>query len=393
MEVLIYSLLGEVDARDGSLLKWGGDDISRQLRPYSLFVLRNGGLAASLDQMRQQRRGAFLDKFKHIAAIKAKMMLFVPEMKAHLAAMKATGANRFNQLDMAYGAGGVVKTSTTRTTAPNATSITKVNPVSTITSAVDTAGAAITSEIETEVFDTHDPSNPKPVQSQKTPRTVGVPATYQGGKWNPEVAAFETQTVETRVVGTQDMVSELPAYSHPKLENEFGYRQAMVSVLPELLRQETTELKLNDLDAIMGAELAAMDLEVRTLQLNYVHTHLTSPLDGLITGIFKDVGETVEPGEPVLRIENDRKILIVGRVQYQGVLYVGRTFTIDLKSVFEDGTTKSLPGTVVAIRGHENDNDEWDIIVKCDNLVDAGGRPLLPLNYHFDPDTDSFTVT
>ncbi len=40
---------------------------------------------------------------------------------------------------------------------------------------------------------------------------------------------------------------------------------------------------------------------------------------------------------------------------------------------------------MVAIRGHDADNDEWEVVIQIANPQTTGGR-LLPLNYAFDRD-------
>lgn len=58
-----------------------------------------------------------------------------------------------------------------------------------------------------------------------------------------------------------------------------------------------------------------------------------------------------------------------------------------LKSVFDDKKSRILDGKLLSIRGHEKDNDEWDLVLEIKNPK-ADGRPLLPVNYQFDPNTD-----
>jgi biotin carboxyl carrier protein len=384
----VYARLAELHATDEGLLRFGSAEISTLLRPNALFALRNEALGAALDQLIQQRRAAFRDRFKHRAAIQTLMSQTIPDLLTHLAGMRTSGEQRFQLLDAEYGAGSVVKTTVTRTTAPTTTSRTRVNPVSTVSAELDGSDVALQRPIQTEVFEVKNGGAQEDiVQRQKTPRTVGVPSVLSGGAWRAATTPFETQVVETTVAAAQEMTSELQAFSHPKLENAFGFHQTMAALLPEVLRHKTTELKLADIAEIMASELQILDLEVRTLQLNYVHSHLTAPIDGLITAVFKDVGESVEPGEPVLRIENDRVVLFVGRIQHQGRLSVGRNARLVLGSVFEDGSTQTIEGTIVAIRGHEADNDEWEIVIRTDNPI-VDGSPLLPLQYSLDPDTD-----
>jgi hypothetical protein len=387
----LYGKLGDDHATDVGLLQFGAAEIRTAIGANALFTLRNEALASSLEQLRQQRKAAFRDRFMHRADIQNLTATFVADMHAHLQAMVAAGQTRRDELDAAYAAAGVgvVRDTKTKTTAPASVSKTTVNPVTTISSQFNEANDV---EDETAISTiVEDLVQAKDVQRQKTPRTLGVPSTLQGGKWTPAKAPFETQVVETKVAGPQEMISELQAFSHPRQENEFGFRQAMTTLLPELLKQDTTALKVGHIEQIMASELAAMDMEVRSVQLNFIHTFLTAPIDGIVTGVFKDIGESVEPGEPVLRVENNREILFVGRVQYQGQLWVGRDIELTLASVFEDGTSRVVGGKIVAIRGHESDNDEWELIVRSTNPMHAGRR-LLPLNYNLDPDTDAFNA-
>jgi len=388
LETLIYGMLNQPAGGDDGLLKFGTAGIRGQVRSRSMFALRNEALGATLDRMLQQRRGAWRARLKYGTQTQVLLQSFVPAMIDHLSRMEAAGAKRFAELDAAYGAGAVIKQLTTRSSASSSVSKTTVHPVTTLSSELDEGTLQPAHPIQTDIVEVKGGTETL-VQRQRTPRTLAVPATLDAGAWKAVTGPFETQTVKTDAAGPQDMVSDLQTFSHPKLENEFGHHQAMAALLPERLRHETNALSMAETAEIMASELAAMDLEIRGLQLNFVHTHLTPPVGGIITGIFKDIGESVEPGEPVVRIENDSVVFIVGRVQHQGQLWVGRSVEFRLASVFEDGSAVTIAGDIVAIRGHEADNDEWELIVRIQN-PDSGGRPLLPLNYHLDPDTDGF---
>ena len=117
---------------------------------------------------------------------------------------------------------------------------------------------------------------------------------------------------------------------------------------------------------------------------------MISPFSGLITAIYKDVGETVGAGEPILRIENDEELLVVGFIQYRGSLRLQQQVTLATK-IFETNETKELPGRLVAIRGHDADDDEWDVIIHCSNAENPDER-IIPINYHFDKDTTELFV-
>ena len=135
-------------------------------------------------------------------------------------------------------------------------------------------------------------------------------------------------------------------------------------------------------------ELRTIDLEIRQLQLNFIHTFLVSPMSGVITGIYKDLGENVQTGEAVLQVENDDEVLVVGRVNFRGRMELGSKVTITTNNAFESGQPVELKGTLVAVRGHDADDDEYDVIFRCDNRLNPSdpqnlGRKL-PLNFTYD---------
>jgi multidrug resistance efflux pump len=138
---------------------------------------------------------------------------------------------------------------------------------------------------------------------------------------------------------------------------------------------------------------ATTDLEVRRLQITFAETYLTAPFAGTVTAVFKDVGECVQAGEPVIRVENDAVVFLTGRIQYFGVLKIGQDVVVRAADLYESGQSQDFPGKVKGIRGHAADDDEWEVFIECDNPVGAGGRRLLPIYYQFDKDTTTILVT
>ena len=231
------------------------------------------------------------------------------------------------------------------------------------------------------------------VQVQKNQQTASVPKTRgSDGKWRTATSKFQTQESETIASAvSQNMESTAQGLTHPRLDNTLAYHQAMVGILQEKIRHNSSAFSVGEMRDIIERELDAADQDIRMLQLNFAHSFLLSPISGIVTGVFKDIGESVEPGEPVLRIENDRVVLVIGRVQCRAPLWVGREIRLSVRSVFENGHAEVVDGAIVAIRGHEKDNDEWEIICQVDNPL-SDGRPLLPINYHFDRDTDQLEI-
>ena len=133
------------------------------------------------------------------------------------------------------------------------------------------------------------------------------------------------------------------------------------------------------MDRIIENERGVFDLEVRKLQLSYAQSFLVSPVSGVVTAIHKDIGESVKPGEPVMRIENDDVIHVVGKINYRGLLEVGQEVTIETDNLYESGEPFKWKGRLVAVRGDEADDDEWQVVIE---IADKGKK--LPMYYQFD---------
>ena len=177
----------------------------------------------------------------------------------------------------------------------------------------------------------------------------------------------------------------LTEYRHPSAENDIRWLQRELELQDEILAQTLFSFQVPDLDTILKNELASIDQEVRQLQLNLVHTVLASPIAGIITSVYKDVGESVAAGEPVVRVEDDSEILLVGVINCRSAIRVGEPVKIEVKNPFEGGGQPiKLDGKLAVIRGHSSDNDEWDVIIRCGNTVDGNADARrLPLNYNF----------
>ena len=61
-----------------------------------------------------------------------------------------------------------------------------------------------------------------------------------------------------------------------------------------------------NLKQVFDNELQNIDLDVKRLQIAYLNTILMSPISGVITGIYKNPGDWVQAGEPVIRVENNQ---------------------------------------------------------------------------------------
>lgn len=178
---------------------------------------------------------------------------------------------------------------------------------------------------------------------------------------------------------TQKTAAKGVEFRHPREENNIRENRTAIGVLDELLTAKLVEAKLDGMRQVLEEELRLLDLTVRQGQIALAQTYLVSPIAGIVTTLYKDVGESVTAGEPVVRVENDAQILVVGRIQCRGSLRVGLPAYIETDDTFDNNVLTILDqGRLVAIRGHEADNDEWDVIMEFPN------PNHLPINYQFD---------
>lgn len=379
----IYAKLGDLASGDPARLRYNSREIKGLLAPTAaapyLFMLRNESLGASLDQAIEQRAAAFLDKYKYTTQIMGVFQLFLPEVVKQLKDLSKDLDDRFNEVIAKLGIEHITGARLTK-------SITKT-PVMMMASSTYAGGTELNGNA---VIHVKDKDNGDVLQSQHTQgNTASVPYVRDRGDGKFKLPKLPTSATDPDEIVTQSTTSE--SVVHPILDTTLAHRQNKIAVLKDQIQNGSLLEKLPSMALSLSAELAALDQGIRTLQLNYVHTFLTPPIDGLITAIYKDVGESVEPGEPVMRVENDATVMFVGKIQFRGALWPGRPVQIELASIFEDeGNNVTLNGKILSIRGHSADNDEWDIIAEAPNPI-VSGRRLLPINYHLDPETDSVT--
>lgn len=376
--------------------------VSQRLAPAVLFRLRNEVLAADLDQGILQHHSLFLSRFRDGQAI--------------VDAMRAEHQRRRDKLGEEYKQKGedlVVHRSVTDTGYPIfdgagqfkgleetwARSVVRTDLVAMRTPAhtISVAGGGI---------------NPAPI-THSVAETLVVPHLSEGngtgGQLTNRLAYSEKQ-------GPQDnlgFLSQLSFNEQKKLRSETDLiekrmpfhehriegNEQVLRALDEATAETVAAGQYKHLDQIWRNDSDGVALQVRKLQLAYAETFLVSPISGIVVGTFKDVGETVQAGEAVLRVENDDRLLLVGFVQCRFPVRVGMPVAIVAEDVFEGRDTMKVAGEVRAVRGHEADDDEWDLIIECDNtggheVESPGGvkrKEKLPLNYHFDRDTASIS--
>jgi multidrug resistance efflux pump len=184
-------------------------------------------------------------------------------------------------------------------------------------------------------------------------------------------------------------------YRHPSLENDAQFERAQLSLLDEQLTALSTtnyvcgsEVEQSILAhgdrRYFANDLRAIDLDVKRLQVAYIDTLLISPIDGVVTGVFRNVGDSVRAAQAVVRVENDAEILLVGTLKFRGLVRIGQTVSVTTQ-LFDSKQSLSVSGQVTAVRGHDSEDELWDVIIRCGNRDDAG-VPIFPINYNFDFD-------
>ena len=180
-------------------------------------------------------------------------------------------------------------------------------------------------------------------------------------------------------------------YRHPFYELTAQYERAQISLIDEQFAQFVAGQNMPFLGAVFLNELNAINADVYRIQIAYLNTILMSPISGTVTGIYKNPGDAVRAGEPVVRVENNAEVLLVATLIYRGPISIGSKVTVSTTLFGLPGSPISTEGTAVAVRGRRED-DQWEVIVKCSNL-DDGGNPIFPLGYHFDYDDTTVSVT
>ena len=349
--------------------------IHAALRTQCLFQLRNEVQQAQVRSAVAQREMLYLERHKHKDAIVAAYSKLYPRQVAadaklaRLSALKRLIEEQRAELQKAYAAqqwtGVVSEVKTTSEQKGTLTASTRLTPLAMKNTGHNIAvtGAA--------------------ASNHAIPDVNVIPLAYQGG-WKEQVAgelSIKSQETVTANDIKESTATKGPEFRHPRLENLIGEQRGQLDLQDELLEHELFAQRVPELGLILDRELEATDAELKRQQARLVQSYLVPPFAGIVTAVYKDIGEAVQPGEPVLRLENDDRILMVGIVQCREALRVDRKVRIRTGSVYESSDTLAVDGAIVAVRGHTADDDEWDLVIEAANNLQV------PINYSFDKDT------
>lgn len=206
---------------------------------------------------------------------------------------------------------------------------------------------------------------------------------------------WEGTTGETQRIHNQDYM-----YRTPYFESQAQGLRSSISLADQQFSAFMDAQKMANISQIFENNLESMDLDVKRLQVAFLNTILLSPINGVVTGLYKNPGDVVRAGEPVMRVEDNSNIYISAKVVYRGPIVIAppgvpppANSNVTIQTSLFDNAPLSQPltGTVVAARGNGND-DTWDLVVQCYNL-DFSQNAILPLGYHFDYDDTTFTIS
>jgi hypothetical protein len=212
------------------------------------------------------------------------------------------------------------------------------------------------------------------------PSVPGLPNVVRGT--SSELKTYGSTPDTTQIIGNTDYTYRTPLYEAAAQ----GWR-AQISLIDQQFSAFMASQNLPKLEQVFSNELGATDLDVKRLQIAYLNSILMSPINGIITGIYKNSGDWVQAGEPVIRVEDNRSVILVGTLKYRGSISIGQQMTVTT-SLFDSPNVLPIVGNVIAVRGRPNEDDRWDVHALCDN----SSAPVLPLNYQFDYDDTSVVI-
>jgi hypothetical protein len=334
------------EAIDPGRLSFDSDGIDAQTittpipggRPFALATLRAETVKAALNKAIRARENAFITKYGGVAAIADVMRKIIPPRGRQINRLSALSDGQMKVLNEAY----------------------EKDP--------DRSGV-VTTTINT---------------SDSTLKNDGTSTT----KAPP--GADSTQVSNNHAAEHQTIVTKNTEFRAPTFENLARNERAQISLGEEVISFVRETHYLDRLEEVFENELASIDADVNQMQVAYLNTILMSPTDGIVTGVYKNPGDSVRAGEPVFRVENNADVLIVATVVCRGPIVVGSILQVKTTLFDLPGSPVTIEAEVVAARG-QGEDDQWEVIAKRSNL-DETGKIIFPLGYHFDYDDTEVAI-
>lgn len=371
-------------AGDGSRLKADSAGIINLLKKFALATLRNEDRKTALDSAINTRQNIYFAKHANAPAI-------ISTMRAYY--WRTSPTSKVNRLEMLSDLANQQMVALSEAYEEDD----RVGVVKATSSSIESSTSSSGGGNRTSLFTQH--SVPRMVPANTTiPFAMPLPPTNLDLRFksrNPSNSAltvgsnFEPSDNWGRAAGAQSTTHIDYEYRIPHLESRAKENRAQISLMDQRFESYMFEQNMPHLEQIFKNELASIDNDVYQLQVALLRSFLICPFQGVVTGIYKQSGDAVSAGEPVLRVENNRTVHLVAILVSHDFIVIGATAT--LTSTLGAGNPPvSVTGKVIAARGLAS-SGRWEVIVKVDN-VDGAGNHILPLNYWFDPEYTDVTI-
>jgi hypothetical protein len=376
----LYSRLGETEidpaGRPTGRLVFGSERIRAELLPKALMVLANESQAAELDQAILARQNEYLTHYRHIAEMESEFRDGYRDKLDRLGRLKELVDRHYAEIESAYHAESQSLENPAHAAAMRPTTVATVK-----LAAVGTIERGQIQDWDGDgapghgIYYTH-----KIEQAARPARLASTGAWEEYGDADPAPKLVSQQI--TSIVQSDHI-------AHPRLENQMRHERLGVDVIDELLAERTFAKRIPYLREIWRNELEAIDLSVRKLQLAYIDTFLLSPINGMVTAVYRQPGEGARSSDAVVRVDDASRIILSGQVQSASPIVVGQTVKVKAKRAFGASTSPSpeLTGKVILARGSDSDVGRWTVAF----AVEPGNA--LPLDYTLEPDPTYTTIT
>jgi hypothetical protein len=353
-------------AVDPGRLEFNSDGIDAQTimapvvgaRPPALAVLRAEPVKAALNKAVTARENAFITKYGKVTENASFLKAAASGRTGRLARLSKRSQQRTDKLLFAYSQPGIGRNENDVVTKTTTDVMAKRHEEPFVT----------TTEVVSE----------KITNSRTFHEAVVRASAVQG---NDQAGAVEIQKIEN--TGYE--------FRMPFVEEDMRNDWEQIRILDQRVSDFLQSHYLDRLEEVYKNELASIDADVNQLQVAYLNTILMSPIDGIVTGVYKNPGDVVSPGEPVFRVENNADVLIVANVACRGPISVGSMLQVKTTLFDLPDSPVTVEAEIVSVRGAGED-DQWEVIAKRKNTDNAGKGPLFPLGYTFDYDNTEVAI-
>ncbi|HEY6314158.1 MAG TPA: hypothetical protein VIY52_25640 [Streptosporangiaceae bacterium] len=424
-----YASLGATVTGSPAQLQFGSQRIHDDpaVTASNLLALRAEPLKAALDAAIAARANAYYAKYGNQDAIITKMQQYYsptgagskPQLLADLSNLAQQQAILLQAAYLSDSMTGVVKTTTsslgsttkntggysTETTLDEHAALATSNTGQTTTTGTDKVTGTDTvsgTDVAGSGFGTTwSPQNEAETNSTDTIDTTenistSTDLSKSGSTGTNEITGTDNAvtTIDETASQTQTITNTGYDYRVPSIENSARNDRAQISLIDEQFAQFMAGQNLPYLQQVFGNELAMIDLGVKRLQVAYLNTIIMSPIAGVVTGIFTNLGNRIRAGGAIIRVENNQTVLIEGTVVYRDMVSLGQHLTVETTQFGDPSKAVVIGGPIVAACGHESEDDQWHITASCYNINEVTGQPIFPVHYNFDyDDTHADIVT